>query len=91
MVPIAPRSRPTMPPATARRREMSIQLKHPLGSYQPRLTRFLEKLVKVRSLKPRDIHLWQIMDSVAFQDTETALDTTLYNEITKNERKSAGK
>ncbi len=59
---------------------MSIQLKDPLGSYQPRLTRFLEKMVKVRNLKPVDLHLWRVMDSTAFQDTETALDTAIFNE-----------
>jgi hypothetical protein len=59
---------------------MSIQLKDPIGSYQPRLTRFLEKMVKVRGLTPTDLHLWHVMDSTAFQDTETALDTVLFNE-----------
>lgn len=59
---------------------MSIQLKDPVGAYQPRLTRFLEMMVKVRGLKPVDIHLWKVMDTVAFQDTETALETTLFNE-----------
>lgn len=59
---------------------MSIQLKDPVGSYQPRLTRFLEMMVRVRNLKPVDQHLWKVMDTVAFQDTETALDTTLFNE-----------
>lgn len=68
---------------------MSIQLKDPVGSYQPRLTRFLEKMVKVRNLKPLDLHLWRVMDSTAFQDTETALDTALFNE--KQERKKLKK
>jgi hypothetical protein len=69
---------------------MSIQLKDPLGSYQPRLTHFLEMMVKVRDLPPVDMHLWKVMDSVAFQDTETALETTLYNEKTRqNPRKKA--
>ena len=66
---------------------MSIQLKDPLGSYQPRLTRFLEKMVKVRNLKPFDLHLWKVMDTVAFQDTETALETTLYNEKAKSRQR----
>ncbi len=66
---------------------MSSPLKNPVGSYQPRLTRFLEMMVKVRALKPVDFHLWKVMDSVAFQDTETALETTLFNEKTTQRRK----
>lgn len=58
-----------------------FELKDPYGAYQPRLTRFLEMMVEVRGLEPADIHLWKIMDSVAFQDTETALETALYNTI----------
>lgn len=59
---------------------MTIRLKNPTGTYQPRLARFLETMVKVRALKPYDLHLWKVMDTVAFQDTETALQTTLYHE-----------
>lgn len=59
---------------------MTINLKHPVKSYQPRLTRFLKLMVRVRGLRPINLHLWKIMDSVAFQDTETALQTTLLNE-----------
>lgn len=70
---------------------MDFQLKNPEGAYQPRLTRFLELMVKVRALKPTDKHLWKVMDSVAFADTETALETTLYNKRIKyeNARKEA--
>lgn len=56
-----------------------ITLKKPLRSYQPRLTRFLTLLVRVRNLKPANMHLWRVMDSAAFQDTETALEVALYN------------
>lgn len=58
---------------------MTIQLKDPLGSYQPRFNRFLKLMLKVKDLRPLDLHLWSVMDSVAFQDTETALKTTLHN------------
>jgi hypothetical protein len=59
---------------------IKITLKHPLGSYQPRLTQFLQLMVRVRGLAPQDMHLWKVMDSVAFEDTETALQTTIFNE-----------
>ena len=68
---------------------MTIQLKHPPGSYQPRLNRFLRLLLRVKDLKPLDLHLWKVMDSVAFQDTETALKTTLYNERMARKDKKA--
>lgn len=70
---------------------MSIQLKNAVGSYQPRLTRFLEMMVKVRGLNPVDMHLWKVMDSVAFQDTETALETTLYNEKARRAGRGKGR
>ena len=60
-----------------------ITLKHPIASYQPRLTQFLELMVRVRALTPPDLHLWQVMDTVAFEDTETALQTVLFNEKIK--------
>lgn len=66
---------------------MSVPLKNPLGSYQPRLNRFLETMLKVKSLKPRDKHLWAVMDTVAFQDTETALETTLFNEKIRRKKR----
>jgi hypothetical protein len=37
-------------------------------------------MVRVRGLAPQDMHLWKVMDSVAFEDTETALQTTIFNE-----------
>lgn len=55
-------------------------LKHPASHYAPRLAKFLQQIEMVRALEPRGQHLWTIMDSVPFQDTETALETTLYNE-----------
>jgi hypothetical protein len=58
---------------------MTIQLKDPQSAYQPRLSRFLTLMLKVKGLKPLDLHLWKVMDSVAFQDTETALETALHN------------
>lgn len=65
---------------------MTIQLKEPIGSYQPRFNRFLKLMLRVKDLKPLDMHLWKVMDSVAFQDTETALKTTIYN-VRAEERK----
>lgn len=59
---------------------MSTDLKHPAHLYAPRLTRFMTLITKVRSLTPPDLHMWKVMDSAAFEDTETALETTLYNE-----------
>jgi hypothetical protein len=59
---------------------MAAPLKNPEESYQPRLSRFLALMLKVKNLKPLDLHLWRVMDSVAFQDTETALETALHNE-----------
>lgn len=61
---------------------MSIELKHPAHLYAPRLSRFLVLMDKVRALTPPDLHLWKVMDSVAFEDTETALETTLFNQKT---------
>lgn len=58
---------------------MTLSLKNPAHTYPPRFTHFLDMVVRVRGLAPQDHHFWQIMDSVAFQDTETALETTLYN------------
>lgn len=66
-----------------------ISLKKPLGTYQPRLTRYLTKLLRVKNLKPVDLHLWRVMDSAAFEDTETALDIALYNANPKKAFKEA--
>ncbi len=60
-----------------------IVLKRPLSSYQPRLSRFLALLRQVRGLKPANLHLWQVMDGSAFQDTETALEVALHNACSK--------
>lgn len=57
-----------------------IILKKPLSFYQKRFNRFLWLMVAVKGLEPQDQHLWQVMDGVAFQDTETALETALHNE-----------
>ncbi len=57
-----------------------ITLNNPVASYGKRFNRFLWLMVAVRGLKPKDQHLWRIMDGVAFQDTETALETALHNE-----------
>ena len=61
---------------------VKITLKHPIGAYQPRLTRFLELMVRVRALTPPELQLWQVMDMPCFEDTETALETALFNEKT---------
>ena len=55
-------------------------LKHSPSNYQTRLTQFLELMIRVRALAPNDHHLWQIMDMPCFEDTETALETMLYNQ-----------
>ena len=54
-----------------------IALKRPLHTYQPRLTRFMALILRVKALKPGDAHLWRVMDGIAFQDTETALESVL--------------
>ncbi len=53
--------------------------KKPAGSYRSGLSRFLRTLAKVRQPQPHGLHLWRVVDSVAFQDTEMALETELYN------------
>jgi hypothetical protein len=55
-------------------------LKNPLASYRTRFNRFLWLLVSVKGLKPKNRQLWRVMDGMAFQDTETALETALFNE-----------
>lgn len=56
-----------------------ITLKNPLNSYEPRLARLLELVHKLKACKPANLHLWRVMDSMAFQDTETALEVAFYN------------
>lgn len=58
----------------------AFKLKKPIESYPGRFNRFLWLLVSVRGMEPRDMHLWRVMDGVAFEDTETALETELHNE-----------
>lgn len=57
-----------------------ITLKRPLASYPARFNRFLWLLISVKGLKPKDRHLWKVMDGPAFQDAETALEVELFNE-----------
>lgn len=57
-----------------------ISLKNPPSAYRKRFNRFLWLLISVKALEPPDRHLWRVMDGVAFQDTETALETELYND-----------
>lgn len=57
-----------------------IELKDPSVSYRKRFNRFLWLLISVKGMKPKDRHLWRVMDGVAFQGTETALETELYND-----------
>lgn len=54
-----------------------ITLKRPLASYPPRYERFVTLLSKVKTLQPANLHLWQVMDSAAFEDTETALEVVM--------------
>lgn len=44
-----------------------------------RLQQFLKLLFEVQELSPSQSHLLEVMDSVAFQDAEAALQTTLFN------------
>lgn len=55
-------------------------LKKPVETYAKRFNRFLWMLISVKGLEPADMHLWRVMDGTAFQDTETALETALFNE-----------
>lgn len=58
----------------------AFPLKNPPETYRKRFNRFLWLLISVKGLEPADLHLWQVMDGTAFQDTETALETELFNE-----------
>ncbi len=55
------------------------RLRRPLEEYPARLSAFLEKLEQVGSLTAQNGMLWEVMDTVAFQDAEAALETTLFN------------
>lgn len=61
--------------------DLQKELKHPIATYQPRLDKFLRKMDKVKAMQPKGFHLWKVMDTVAFEDTETALETTIYNVV----------
>lgn len=81
MPPVVPRMLRDISASTGRRHRMdTIALKHSPGHYRKRFNRFLWLLISVRGMAPRNRHLWQIMDGVAFQDTETALEVALTNE-----------
>ena len=68
---------------------MTIQLKRPKRSYQPRVYRFLKNMIEVKNLEPFGMHLWKVMDTSAFEDTETALETTLLDYKAANDCKTA--
>lgn len=58
----------------------AFNLKMPLETYHKRFNRFLWLLISVKGMDPESRHLWRVMDGTAFQDTETALETELFNE-----------
>lgn len=66
----------------------TIALKRPLADYPPRYTRFITLLSKVKALQPANLHLWQVMDSTAFEDTETALEVVLKESRTRKFRQA---
>ena len=66
------------PPKRTRRIE-DFKLIKPVEDYGPRLALFGQRIDQVFRLKPEGYHLWEVMDGVAFQDTETALETAVVN------------
>lgn len=58
---------------------MTTTLKYPLKTYPARLAQFMALVETVKTQSPDNRHLWQVMDSVAFEDAEAALQTALYN------------
>lgn len=58
---------------------MTTGLKNPPKTYPARLAQFMAMVETVKAQSPDNRHLWQVMDSVAFADTEAALQTALYN------------
>lgn len=58
---------------------MTTTLKKPLKTYPARLAQFMAMVETVKAQSPESLHLWEVMDSVAFEDTEAALQTALYN------------
>lgn len=55
------------------------KLKYPIKDYPVRLAQFMAMVETVKAQSPDNRHLWEVMDSVAFEDTEAALQTALYN------------
>ena len=45
--------------------------------YDLRFQAFLNKIVNISNLYPRDQHLYPLMDTVAFRDLETAMINTI--------------
>lgn len=56
---------------------VTITLRNPTRTYRPRFVRLIKNMLALRNLKPYDKHLWQVMDGVPFQDTETAVEMAL--------------
>lgn len=56
---------------------MGHALKHPVATYRPRLKRLFAHVRQVKNLPPYETHLWKVMDTPAFEDTETALEMVL--------------
>lgn len=45
--------------------------------YDLRFQNFLQKLVSVSNLQPRELYLYPLMDKVVFKDFETAIGGTI--------------
>lgn len=58
---------------------MALTPKYSPKTYPARLAQFMALVEKVKAQSPDNRHLWEVMDTVAFQDTEAALQTALYN------------
>ena len=50
---------------------------HARMEYDLRFQNFLNKLVNVSSLQPRELYLYPLMDRVVFKDLETAISGTI--------------
>ena len=50
---------------------------HARLEYDLRFQNFLNKLVNVSSLQPRELYLYPLMDRVVFKDFETAIGGTI--------------
>lgn len=68
-----------MKPASSKARacHVTITLKNPTRTYRPRFVRLIKNMLALRNIKPYGQHLWQVMDGVPFQDTETAVEIAL--------------